>query len=91
MALAKPYDVSVVLTEEEVAWLAAARDAGDSRTPGEIVREALLEWHAKRGARPDEAVILGRLWDQGKSSGCPQPLDIESTIAAAKKRFGTAA
>ena len=89
--MAKADDVSVALTGEEVAWLHAAMEAGDHRTPVEIVREALRDWHVKRGTQADEAVALGRLWDQGKASGPPQSLDVEGIIAAAKKRVGNAA
>jgi Arc/MetJ-type ribon-helix-helix transcriptional regulator len=41
--------------------------------------------------QPEDAVRhLGKLWDQGKSSGNPRPFDIERVINKAKSRLAEA-
>jgi hypothetical protein len=41
--------------------------------------------------QPEDAVRhLGKLWDQGKSSGKPRPFDIERVINKAKSRLAEA-
>ena len=42
--------VSIAMEDEQYAYLEAAVDAGDSATTGEVIREALRDWQAKREA-----------------------------------------
>ncbi len=79
--------VSVALTGEQLAALKAAVEAGEYATTSEIVREALRDWQYKRDLRQEEVKRLRKLWDEGKASGPPEPLDFERTLAAARARL----
>lgn len=67
--------VSVALTAEQVAALKAAVDAGEYATTSEIVREAIRDWQLKRELRQEDIERLRQLWDEGKASGPPRPVD----------------
>lgn len=69
--------VSVALTAEQVAALKAAVDAGEYATTSEIVREAIRDWQLKRELRQEDIERLRQLWDEGKASGPPRPVDFE--------------
>jgi antitoxin ParD1/3/4 len=79
--------VSVALTGEQVAAIRAAIEAGEYATTSEIVREAIRDWQFKRELRQEDIKRLRQMWNEGKASGPPQPLDIECTIATAQARL----
>ena len=74
-AVADIQKVSVALTGQQLAALKAAVEAGEYATTSEIVREALRDWQFKRELRQEEVKRLRKLWDEGKASGPPEPLD----------------
>jgi len=69
--------VSVALTGGQLAALKAAVEAGEYATTSEIVREAVRDW-------------LRRLWDEGRASGPPEPLDFGELRREAKRRLAEA-
>ena len=79
--------VSVALTGEQLAALKAAVEAGEYATTSEIVREALRDWQYKRDLRQEEVKRLRKLWDEGKASGPPEPLDFDELRREARRRM----
>ncbi|MFY9834263.1 MAG: type II toxin-antitoxin system ParD family antitoxin [Methylocystis sp.] len=79
--------VSVALTGEQLAALKAAVEAGEYATTSEIVREALRDWQYKRDLRQEELKRLRKLWDEGKASGPPEPLDFDEVRREARRRL----
>ena len=79
--------VSVALTSEQVAALKAAVEAGEYATTSEIVREAIRDWRLKRDLRQEEIERLRQLWDHGKASGAPGPLDVDALRREARHRL----
>ena len=79
--------VSVALTGEQLAALKAAVEAGEYATTSEIVREAVRDWQFKRELRQEEVKRLRRLWDEGKASGQPEPLDFDELRREARRRL----
>ncbi len=79
--------VSVALTGEQLAALKAAVEAGEYATTSEIVREALRDWQYKRDLRQEEVKRLRKLWDEGKASGPPEPLDFDEVRREARRRL----
>jgi antitoxin ParD1/3/4 len=75
------------LTAEQLAVLKAVVATGEYATTSEIVREAIRDWQFKRELRQEDINRLRGLWDEGKSSGSPEPFNVEHTIAAAKARL----
>ena len=82
--------VSVALTGEQLAALKAAVEAGEYATTSEIVREAIRDWQFKRELRQEDIKRLRQLWDEGKASGLPAPLDIDEVKREARKRLAEA-
>jgi antitoxin ParD1/3/4 len=78
--------LSVNLSGEEVAALQEAVAAGEYATTNEIIREAVRDWQVKRSLRPEESTHLRQLWDEGKASGPPQPLDFDRLRQEARAR-----
>jgi antitoxin ParD1/3/4 len=79
--------ISVALTGEQVAVLKAAVETGEYATTSEIVREAIRDWQFKRELRQEDIKRLRQLWDEGKASGPPEPLDFGELRREAKKRL----
>ena len=79
--------VSVALTGEQVAALKAAVDGGEYATISEIIREAIRDWQLKRELRQEDVVRLRRLWNVGKASGAPMPLDAHALKREGRRRL----
>jgi antitoxin ParD1/3/4 len=79
--------ISIALTGEQVEALKAAVNSGAYATTSEVVREAIRDWQHKQQLRPDEIKILRRLWDEGKASGPPVPLDFDELRREARQRL----
>ena len=79
--------VSVVLTDEQLAALHAAVETGEYTTTSEIVREALRDWQVKRQLYQEDIKQLQQLWDEGKASGPPAPLDFDELRREARRRL----
>ncbi|CDX18236.1 Putative addiction module antidote protein, CopG/Arc/MetJ family (fragment) [Mesorhizobium sp. ORS 3324] len=67
--------MSVAVTTQQAAVMREAVETGEYATTSEIVREAMRDWLTKRELRQEDVRRLLRLWDEGKASGKPQPLD----------------
>ncbi len=81
------HKLSVSLTAEQIAELRAAVDTGEYTTTSEIVREAIRDWQLKRELQQQEVTRLQELWDDGKASGEPAPLDPEALKVEARRRL----
>jgi antitoxin ParD1/3/4 len=79
--------VSVALTGEQLAALKAAVETGEYATTSEIVREAIRDWQFKRELRQGDVKRLRQLWDEGKASGRPAPLDFGDLRREARQRL----
>ena len=84
------HKISVALTGEQVGALKAAVTAGEYATTSEIVREAIRDWQLKHQLRREELQRLRHLWDEGETSGEPQPLDLND-LKKSVTRLGAAA
>jgi antitoxin ParD1/3/4 len=82
--------VSVALTSEQLAELRAAVASGEYATTSEIVREAIRDWQMKRDLRQGEVQRLRALWDEGKRSGDPAPIDFPRVRVEGRKRLAAA-
>jgi antitoxin ParD1/3/4 len=81
------YKISVAVTGEQLDALKLAVGSGAYATTSEVVREAIRDWQLKQKLRPDEIEILRRLWDEGKASGPPVPLDFDELRREARQRL----
>jgi antitoxin ParD1/3/4 len=79
--------MSVALTVQQVAALKAAVETGEYATTSEVVREAVRDWQMKRELRAEDTRRLQEMWDQGKASGTPQPLDFDDLREEARRRL----
>jgi antitoxin ParD1/3/4 len=89
-AVADIQKVSIALTGGQLAALKAAVEAGEYATTSEIVREAVRDWQFKRELRQEEVKRLRKLWDEGKASGPPTPLDFGELRREARRRLAEA-
>ena len=74
--------ISIALPADMASLVRKAVETGDYASSGEVIREALREWQARRAARSEAVSDLRRLWDEGIGSGRSAALD----MAAIKKR-----
>ena len=79
--------ISVSLTNQQMANIRAAIEAGEYATPTEVIREAMRDWQAKRAARQDESRRLRQIWDEGKASGDGGPADFDALRREARSRL----
>lgn len=79
--------VSVALTNQQADLLREAVDSGEYATASEVVREAMRAWQDKWEARRADIRKLRELWDEGKASGEPQPLDFEELRKEARQKL----
>jgi antitoxin ParD1/3/4 len=79
--------VSIALTAEQLEALKAAVETGEYATTSEIVREALRDWQFKREMRREDLNRLRQLWDQGKASGAPLPVDFAGARRQGRARL----
>lgn len=84
------HKITIALTGEQIAALKAAVAAGEYATMSEIVSEALRDWQHGRELRRLDIDRLRELWDQGKASGAPAPLDFEEMKSEARRRLAVA-
>lgn len=79
--------LSVALTNEQVAALKAAVDAGEYATTSEIVREAVRDWQLKRELRQEDIKRLRQLWDKGVASGSAGKQNMKKLREQARERL----
>src|SRR5271157_586806 len=89
-AMPEVQKISIALTAEQIGALKAAVEAGEYATTSEIVREAIRDWQFKRELRQEDIRRLRQLWDEGKASGPPVPLDFDEVKREARKRLAEA-
>jgi len=79
--------LSVALTTQQADLLREAVDSGEYATASEVVREAMRAWQEKWEARQADIRKIRRLWEEGKASGEPQPLDFEELRKEARQKL----
>jgi len=79
--------VSIALTGEQVCALRAAVETGEYATTSEIIREAIRDWQFKRELRREDLNRLRQMWDEGKASGTPSPVDFDNARREARQRL----
>jgi antitoxin ParD1/3/4 len=79
--------LTVAVSGQQARILRDAVDSGEYDTPSEIVREAIGIWQTQRNADQGDIRRLQRLWDEGKASGEPQPIDFEELRREARRRL----
>lgn len=77
--------VSVALTSQQADLLREAVDSGEYATASEVVREAMRAWQEKWEARRADIRRLRDLWDEGKASGRPEPLNFDALREEARE------
>jgi len=77
--------VSIALTPELASTVREALSSGEYASVSELMREALREWKQLRLERDRARDEIGRLWDEGLTSGAA--LDGEDTLKLLKHRF----
>ena len=77
--------MSIALPAPMAEAVRQAVEAGDYASDGDVVRDALRLWEARRQLRSRDAETLAERWDTGKASGRAGPLDIKRLIA--EERF----
>ena len=82
--------ISVAVTTHQATVMREAVETGEYATTSEIVREAMRDWLAKRELRQEDVRRLQRLWDEGKASGRPEPLDFEVLRKEARQKLSEA-
>jgi antitoxin ParD1/3/4 len=85
--MSKVQKISIALTPELNAMVQEAVASGQYATTSEVVREALRDWTEKKTIRTFTPEELRFLWNEGKASGKPKPLDMENIITRAKERL----
>jgi antitoxin ParD1/3/4 len=85
------HKLRISLSEDQVAALHSAVESGEYATTSEIIREAVQDWQVKRRLQQQEAARLRDLWDRGKASGEPAPLDFDMVKTEARERLRIAA
>ncbi|MGX5801202.1 ribbon-helix-helix domain-containing protein [Bradyrhizobium sp. Arg314] len=83
--------ISVAVTTQQATVMREAVETGEYATTSEIVREAVRDWLAKRELRQEDLRRLQRLWDEGKASGKPEPLDFDALRKEARQKLRDAA
>ena len=79
--------LSVAVTPQQAAMMREAVEAGEYATTSEIVREAMRDWLAKRELRHEDVRRMRQLWDEGKASGKPEPLDFDALRKEARRKL----
>jgi antitoxin ParD1/3/4 len=87
MGMAEIDKLTVAVSGHQAQLLRDAVDSGEYGTPSEVVREAIGIWQTQRNADRDDIRRLRRLWDEGKASGEPQPVDFEEFRREARRRL----
>lgn len=74
--------ISISITDEHAAIVQEAVRSGAYASSSEVIREALMEWRAKR--------VVGELWDEGLASGrCDPDLTMTDIKRAARHRLAS--
>jgi antitoxin ParD1/3/4 len=79
--------VSVTLPPALSAAVQGAVSSGEYDSASAVIQEALQDWTEKKAVRSFTSEELRYLWNEGKTSGKPKPLDVEGIIARAKERL----
>ncbi len=78
-------EINIAVPPDMAEEMRAVVKSGEYASTGEVVREALTEWHLRRLERDQAREEFGRLWDIGLASG--PSVDGEEAFAAMRKRL----
>jgi Arc/MetJ-type ribon-helix-helix transcriptional regulator len=85
--MGKLESITLGLPSEQIGLLREAVRSGQYESVDVLVTEALLEWHLRRTRAGEPAAErLGMLWDEGKASGEPAPVDMAELREEARRR-----
>ena len=79
--------ISVALSSDMLAIVRKAVELGEYASASEVVRDALLQWNARRARQADEVGDFRRMWQEGLQSGPSELLDIAGTKRRARGRL----
>lgn len=79
--------ISVALSSDLVKRVRTAVDSGRYSSASEVIREALREWSMREPLREAEIKRLRSAWNEGISSGAPQPFDMDEIKSKARARL----
>ena len=79
--------VSVELPSALNAALQSAVTSGEYVSASAVIQEALQDWTEKKAGRTFTPEELRFLWNEGKASGEPKPLDMDSIVGRARERL----
>lgn len=82
--------MSVAVTTQQAAMLRDAVETGAYATTSEIVREAVRDWSIKWAARQADTRRLREMWEEGKGSGKPTPVDFDKLRDEARRDLDAA-
>jgi antitoxin ParD1/3/4 len=82
--------ISVAVTAQQATLLRDAVETGAYATTSEIVREAVRDWETKWEARQADTRRLRGLWDEGKASGKPTPVNFDTLREEARQELSAA-
>lgn len=77
--------ISIALTPEMAEIVRRSVETGEYASSSDLISEALLEWHEKRGLPEDRVEELRRLWHEGLASG-PGRFETMAAIKAEARR-----
>jgi antitoxin ParD1/3/4 len=80
-------EVSVSLPPALSEAVRSAVSSGEYESTSAVIQEALQDWTEKKAVRTFTSEELRFLWNEGKASGRPIPLDMEGIISRAKERL----
>ena len=80
-------ELNVTVSGQQAQILREALESGEYASAGDVVQEAIRVWQTHRDAERDDLQRLQRLWDEGKASGEPQPIDFAELRLEARRRL----
>jgi antitoxin ParD1/3/4 len=81
------HKLSVDLTPALSEAVQGAVTSGEYDSASAVIQEALKDWAEKKAVRSFTSEELRFLWNEGKASGAPKPLDMDGIINRAKERL----
>ena len=87
LTMNKLHRISVDLPSTLNEVVQCAVTSGEYDSASAVIEEALQDWTEKKAVRNFTSEELRFLWNEGKASGKPMPLDMDGIIARARARL----
>lgn len=85
--MANSQKLSIALTDQQADMLREAVDSGDYANVNDVVDDAMRLWQERRLAKQTDVEKLREMWDAGKASGAPQPIDFQELQTEARRKL----